>query len=157
MNTLAMDTPLGGLLLCEREQRLCAVKRLDAPPAHREQSVGTSPLLENAKRQLEAYFAGALRGFDLPLAMDGSAFEIAVWQALLRIPYGQTITYGQLAAQIGKPGAARAVGRACGKNPLLIVVACHRVLGSGGKLTGFAAGLQAKKTLLALEGVRTKG
>ncbi len=156
MNALTVQTPIGLLLLCEEENALCAVRRLEEQDTACAEDGGASTLLREARRQLEAYFAGALRAFDLPLRPKGTTFELAVWQALREIPYGQTRTYGQIAAQLGKPGASRAVGRACGKNPLLIVIPCHRVLGGGGKLTGFAAGLDVKRALLAMEGTKIR-
>ena len=103
--------------------------------------------------QLAAYFAGERRDFDLPLAPAGTAFQQRVWDALVAIPYGVTTTYGELADRIGHAGSARAVGAANGANPLAIVVPCHRVVGADGTLTGYAGGLDAKATLLALEGV----
>ncbi len=101
--------------------------------------------------QLEEYFAGRRREFDLPLAPEGTPFQHAVWQALTRIPYGETISYGELARRIGNPQASRAVGLANGANPLPIVVPCHRVIGADGSLTGFGGGLEIKRKLLALE------
>ena len=110
-----------------------------------------APILMEAKRQLEAYFSGERCSFDLPISMRGTAFETAVWTALCGIPHGCTKSYAQIAEEIGRPGAARAVGRACGRNPLLVFVPCHRVIGANGALTGFAAGIPAKKALLSLE------
>jgi methylated-DNA-[protein]-cysteine S-methyltransferase len=104
-----------------------------------------------AAAQLEAYFAGELTRFDVPLEPGGTAFQRTVWAALRAIPYGQTVTYGQLAAAIGAPGSSRAVGLANGKNPVSIVVPCHRVIGSDGSLTGYGGGLPRKRFLLDLE------
>jgi methylated-DNA-[protein]-cysteine S-methyltransferase len=101
--------------------------------------------------KLDAYFAGGLRRFSVPLAPHGSEFQQRVWAALLEIPYGETESYGELAARIGSPGAARAVGLANGKNPIGIVIPCHRVVGSNGSLTGYGGGLDRKKRLLDLE------
>jgi methylated-DNA-[protein]-cysteine S-methyltransferase len=101
--------------------------------------------------QLEAYFAGTLRQFTLDLAPQGTPFQQAVWRALQDIPYGQTTSYGALARQLGNPKASRAVGAANGQNPLAIVIPCHRVVGSTGKLTGYAGGLDTKQALLAFE------
>lgn len=101
--------------------------------------------------QLQAYFAGELKRFHLQLAPEGTAFQRKVWRALEAIPYGETITYGELAARIGNRHASRAVGAATGRNPLAIVIPCHRVVGAGGALTGFGGGLDAKAALLALE------
>ena len=106
-------------------------------------------------RQLNAYFARELEDFDLPLAPPGTAFQLEVWAALRAIPYGETVTYGELARRIGRPRASRAVGAANGANPLPIVVPCHRVVGADGSLTGFGGGLPIKSALLALE--RGKG
>lgn len=108
-------------------------------------------VLLDVERQLDGYFTGTLKEFDLPLDFVGNAFHQQVWTALLTIPYGETRTYGQIAKQIGKPDAARAVGAANGKNPISIVAPCHRVIGANGKLIGFAGGLQAKAYLLNLE------
>lgn len=108
-------------------------------------------LSDEAARQVRQYLAGERRAFDLPLAAEGTDFQRAVWQALGEIPYGQTRTYGEIAAAIGRPGAARAVGAAAGRNPLWLVVPCHRCVGRGGALTGYAGGLWRKERLLALE------
>ena len=102
-------------------------------------------------RQIEAYFDGKLKDFDLPLILDGTAFQLLVWNNLRKIPYGETVSYGQLAKRIGSPDAARAVGLANGSNPIPIIIPCHRVIGSNGDLTGFGGGLPVKKKLLALE------
>ena len=102
--------------------------------------------------QLEAYLAGKLRAFALPLAPHGTAFQVRVWNEIARIPFGATITYAELAARAGAPGAVRAAGAATGRNPLSIVVPCHRVIGSDGTLTGYAGGVDRKRRLLELEG-----
>ena len=107
--------------------------------------------------QLNAYFCGERREFELPLAASGTPFQHQVWEALQRIPYGTTLSYGQLAAQLGNANASRAVGRANATNPIAVVVPCHRVIGSGGKLTGYAGGLTRKETLLQLEQQRRAG
>ena len=112
-----------------------------------------TPLLLEAKRQLEEYFAGLRAGFSLPLNPQGTAFQKKVWQHLEAIPYGQTRTYGQIAAAVGQPTASRAVGGANHNNPIAIVIPCHRVIGANGKLTGYAGGLDIKEKLLRLEGV----
>lgn len=106
-----------------------------------------------AVRQLDEYFRARRRRFDFPIYMDGTPFQRAVWAFLLSIPYGQTYTYGEVAAHIGKPGAARAVGAAVGSNPISIVVPCHRVVGAGGGLGGYGGGLDTKRFLLQLEGI----
>ena len=104
-----------------------------------------------AARQLDAYFAGQLTEFDLPLALAGTDFQRMVWAGLREVPYGQTVSYGELAHRIGRPAASRAVGLANGKNPVAIVVPCHRVIGSDGSMTGYGGGLDRKRFLLALE------
>lgn len=103
-------------------------------------------------RQLDEYFAGTRNGFDFPLRLKGASFDRAVWDVLREIPYGTTVSYGEIAARIGKPGRARAVGAANARNPIAIVVPCHRVVGANGALTGYGGGLDRKRDLLALEG-----
>ncbi|BCJ85478.1 methylated-DNA--[protein]-cysteine S-methyltransferase [Effusibacillus dendaii] len=115
--------------------------------------ISHSPLLDEVRNQLSDYFAGRLRTFTLPLDMRGTPFQKDVWQALPQIPYGTTVSYGQVANMIGKPKAVRAVGAANGANPVPIIVPCHRVIGSNGKLTGYTGGLSIKQFLLELEGV----
>ena len=112
---------------------------------------GTSDHLDGAHAQLDAYFAGRLRRFDVPLDLRGKDFQQQVWTALAAIPFGETRSYGAIAAAIGRPAAPRAVGAANGRNPVSIIVPCHRVVGTGGGLTGFAGGLDVKRRLLALE------
>ena len=113
------------------------------------------PILAEAGRQLTAYFARQLKQFDLPLAPEGTTFQLGVWEELTRIPYGTTISYSELARRIGNPAASRAVGLANGKNPISIVVPCHRVIGASGNLTGFGGGIQRKAALLTLESPET--
>ena len=110
-----------------------------------------STVSDLAASQLREYFAGSRKTFDFPCELRGTSFQLAVWEALRRIPYGQTRTYGQIAAAIGRPKASRAVGMACHRNPLWIVVPCHRVVGSSGALTGYAGGLSMKRMLLGME------
>ena len=105
----------------------------------------------DATEQLDAYFSGTLKQFDLPLVLYGTPFQERVWRALAGIPYGKTVSYGELAREIGRPAAVRAVGAANGKNPVPIVLPCHRVIGSDGRLTGYAGGLGLKQTLLDFE------
>ena len=109
------------------------------------------PLLLEAADQLRAYFAGELRAFDLPLAPDGTAFQLDVWEAVSAIPYGGTASYSAIATAVGRPSACRAVGAANGRNPLPVIVPCHRVIGSAGGLTGYGGGLDRKRSLLDLE------
>ncbi len=151
-----MDSPVGRLTLVGSDDGLAAILwendrpgrvRLNIAAEDRDHAV----LLE-AERQLREYFAGRRKQFELPLAPAGTPFQQKVWDALLKIPFGETRSYSQIARQIGHPGAARAVGAANGRNPLSIVAPCHRVIGSTGKLTGFAGGLETKSHLLTLEG-----
>jgi methylated-DNA-[protein]-cysteine S-methyltransferase len=123
-------------------------KGLPRPPAGAKES---DEMLGGAREQLTEYFAGGRQTFDLALRMEGTPFQRRVWQELARIPYGTTITYGQLAARIGQPTAARAVGLANGRNPISIVVPCHRVIGADGTLIGYGGGLANKRFLLELE------
>jgi methylated-DNA-[protein]-cysteine S-methyltransferase len=115
--------------------------------------VSDQPLLRRAKEQLDQYFAGRRQKFDLPLSSAGTPFQQEVWVVLRNIPAGSTVTYADIARQIGRPKAVRAVGTAVGRNPLCIIVPCHRVLGSGGGLGGYVAGVERKQDLLRLEGV----
>jgi methylated-DNA-[protein]-cysteine S-methyltransferase len=150
-----VPSPLGDLLITSDST---ALTRLYLPsdrrtPASQDPSwkpVSDAVLTETA-RQLTAYFAGELTEFDLPLAAAGTEFQHKVWAALCAIPYGTTATYGEIAAKIGAPTASRAVGLANGRNPIAIVVPCHRVIGANGSLTGYAGGLATKQHLLALE------
>ena len=149
-----IDSPVGPLLLAADEHGLRGIRfarrgRAARPEAGWREDRG--PLRETM-RQLERYFAGQLREFDLPLAPAGTPFQLEVWQALRRIPYGRTISYGELARRVGRPAASRAVGAANGCNPLPIVVPCHRVIGADGSLTGFGGGIEVKRALLELEG-----
>jgi len=109
---------------------------------------GGDPLLDEARSQLQAYFAETLRVFDLPLLLQGTGFQQRVWNELRNIPYGQTVSYGELAGRIGQPKASRAVGLANGRNPISIIVPCHRVIGADGSLTGYGGGLPRKRWLL---------
>lgn len=152
-----LDTPVGRLTLVATDQGLAAILWENDPPRrvrlNLEAEDATHPVLVETERQLREYFAGQRRAFALTLDLAGTDFQRAVWNALLTIPFGETRSYGQIARQIGSPDAVRAVGAANGRNPVSIVAPCHRVIGSTGKLTGFAGGLAAKARLLALEGV----
>jgi methylated-DNA-[protein]-cysteine S-methyltransferase len=148
-----MKSPIGPLMLAGDERGLRLVhfmtgRRPKSP--QRDWTEDKTPFKE-VVRQLEAYFNGKLKDFDLPLILDGTAFQLLVWNNLREIPYGETVSYGQLAKRIGSPDAARAVGLANGSNPIPIIIPCHRVIGSNGDLTGFGGGLPLKKKLLALE------
>jgi methylated-DNA-[protein]-cysteine S-methyltransferase len=148
--------PLGSMLLAASDDGLAGIwfdGQRHGPQAPTWPVVATHPVLDEAVRQLEAYFDGKRAHFDLPLDLrHGTPFQQSVWQALLGIPSGQTTSYAALGRQLGRPTAARAVGAAVGRNPLSIVVPCHRVLGTAGALTGYAGGLHRKTALLRLEG-----
>jgi methylated-DNA-[protein]-cysteine S-methyltransferase len=144
-----IDSPLGELLLAGDGRALTAVHMDGAPGAAWRRDPAP---FRDAADQLRAYFAGELRDFDLPLAPHGTAFQQRVWSALREIPYGRTISYAELAASVGRPRAARAVGAANGQNPIAIVIPCHRVIGAAGALTGYGGGLERKRMLLDLEG-----
>jgi methylated-DNA-[protein]-cysteine S-methyltransferase len=146
-----MESPVGDLVLVAEEGAITGVSFSSEPPAGAVRD-DDMPLLEAAREQLGAYFAGERREFDLPLRLRGTPFQQRVWEELRRVPYGQTTGYGLIAARLGlSKGSARAVGMANGANPVAIVVPCHRVIGSSGKLVGYAGGLDRKRTLLALE------
>lgn len=149
-----IDTPLGPLTALRDQHGLLGLwfdgqkhhpGTLDAP------EVRSDPLFRQVEAGLTAYFRGQVLPQDLPLTPQGTPFQRAVWQALLEIPAGQSRSYGELAARLGKPGSARAVGAAVGRNPVSILIPCHRVLGADGSLTGYAGGLDRKRALLALE------
>ncbi|MCA3014293.1 MAG: methylated-DNA--[protein]-cysteine S-methyltransferase [Myxococcaceae bacterium] len=149
-----IDSPVGRLLLTSDGKGLTGLY----PPAHgRQPAIGAGwqrhdAFFTGVKDQLEAYFAGRLTRFEVSLAAKGTPFQRRVWDALLEVPYGATVTYGEVAARLGCPAAARAVGLANGRNPISIIVPCHRVVGRSGKLTGYAGGLELKRTLLDHEG-----
>ena len=155
-----VDSPFGRLTLVATDNGLAAILwENDAPRRVRlelEAEDGGHPVLLEAERQLGEYFAGRRTEFALTLDLAGTAFQRKVWNALLTIPFGETRSYGQIASQIGNPSAVRAVGAANGRNPVSIVAPCHRVIGSTGKLTGFAGGLEVKARLLTLEGATTR-
>ena len=151
-----MDSPVGPLRLLASDQGLAGVwfergRQGRARPRGDVEDV-RHPVLVEAERQLREYFAGRRQSFDLKLDFVGTPFQRTVWKALLTIPFGQTRSYGQIAKQVGRPSASRAVGAANGQNPVAIVAPCHRVIGSTGALTGFGGGLDVKEQLLRLEG-----
>lgn len=122
---------------------------------HQQTENADNPYLTEAGVQLHEYFSGERKSFDLPCRLKGTPFQEAIWKALEEIPYGETLTYGELAERIGKPGSARAVGGAVGANPIPIIIPCHRVMGTSGAITGYSAGegIPTKKALLDLEGI----
>jgi methylated-DNA-[protein]-cysteine S-methyltransferase len=147
-----MPSPLGPLTLVATDRGLAAVlmetERPGRVPVRLDRRVPSHPWLVAAERQLVDYFAGRRTAFDLPLDVTGTPFQLSVWAALRTIPFGETRSYAQIAGQIGRPRAVRAVGAANGRNPLSIVTPCHRVIGAGGALTGYAGGVDAKRFLL---------
>ena len=159
-----LESPIGKLLVASQDDELRLIRFSTGPkglsgaasgePKADWEDVsgsGVGPIAE-LERQLQAYFEGRLRTFDLPLAPQGSDFQKAVWRALQTIPYGETVTYSAIAKHIRRPKAVRAVGTANGRNPLPILIPCHRVIGVSGQLTGFGGGLDTKRQLLELEG-----
>jgi methylated-DNA-[protein]-cysteine S-methyltransferase len=151
---ITIQSPVGPLRLFARGDELTAL-HLPSSDAPDEERTRTSDVLAAAADQLREYFAGHRRDFDLPLAPQGTGFQQRVWTALLTIPFGQTRSYGQIAAAIGRPAASRAVGAANGRNPIAIIIPCHRVIGSSGELTGYGGGLPTKRWLLGHEGAAT--
>jgi methylated-DNA-[protein]-cysteine S-methyltransferase len=150
MRYAILPSPLGPLMLTGDDHALHGLHLADHhPPA--DAMVRDHARFASEARQLDEYFAGERTAFDFPLRLDGGPFRRRVWEELRRIPYGATATYGELARRLGVPGAARAVGAANARNPIAIVVPCHRVIGSGGALTGYAGGLERKRALLSLE------
>jgi methylated-DNA-[protein]-cysteine S-methyltransferase len=148
-----LESPIGTLLLAGDASGLQQILfSTDGRPARPDPEWQEDPsALTEPVRQLNAYFAGQLEQFDLALLPQGTPFQQTVWSELQKIPYGETISYGELARRIGNPKASRAVGLANGSNPISIVIPCHRVIGSNGKLTGYGGGLPIKEKLLALE------
>jgi methylated-DNA-[protein]-cysteine S-methyltransferase len=162
---LEIASPVGHLLVAAGEQGLTHVlfahrTRENPRRVHRtggEASPAVLRVLAETEKQLREYFAGRRRSFDLPLAARGTEFQRAVWSGLCDIPFGETVSYGELAARVGRAGAVRAVGAANGANPISIIVPCHRVIGRNRRLTGYGGGMDAKKTLLELEGATVFG
>lgn len=151
-----VSSPVGRLTLVAADGGLAAILWENDSPRRVRLNIGPEdvghPVLVETERQLQEYFAGRRTRFSVELALSGTVFQRQVWDALLTIPFGETRSYGQVAKQIGNPAAVRAVGAANGRNPVSIVVPCHRVVGSAGALTGFAGGLDVKAHLLAFEG-----
>jgi len=151
---ISIPSPLGPLRLVARGDELAAL-HLPNDPTPAKEPARVSDILALAADQLREYFAGHRRTFTIPLHPEGTGFQQLVWRALVAIPYGHTRSYGQVAAAIGRPSASRAVGAANGRNPIAIIVPCHRVIGSNGHLTGYGGGMDAKRWLLAHEGAAT--
>jgi len=152
------DTPIGELLLAGEDGALAMIGFPKGSMRRDPESdwiYNEKPLAE-ARRQLQEYFDGERKAFDLPLQLNGTEFQVSVLEALQNIPYGETVSYGEIAKRIGRPKAMRAVGAANGRNPIPIVVPCHRVIGSSGDMTGFGGGIDTKEALLRLEAENTQ-
>ena len=147
MKTAYYSCPLGLLKIGEENGAICQIKCVDKPDAPHH----PTPLSDRAARDLTEYFAGKRTVFTLPIHTAGTPFQQMVWQALLAVPHGETRSYGEIAQAIGKPAAARAVGMACNRNPVWIIIPCHRIVGRNGALTGYEGGLDRKAFLLQLE------
>jgi AraC family transcriptional regulator of adaptative response/methylated-DNA-[protein]-cysteine methyltransferase len=163
LHTTRIETPLGTMIAAATGRGVCMLEYADSRHLESESrqlaaafgvapAEGKNPHLDTLCRQLDEYFAGERREFDIPLDPVGTPFQKEVWEALRRIPYGRTITYGRQAAIIGRPSATRAVANANGRNKISIVLPCHRVIGADGSLTGYGGGMERKKKLLELEG-----
>ncbi len=151
------QSPQGGMLLVAKDEGLAGVffdRQKHQPKKQADwKKKPDHVLLRQAKRELKEYFAGKRKRFEVALAPDGTLFQLSVWKAISTVGFGKTISYGELAQRAGCPGSARAAGAATGRNPLGIIVPCHRIMGANGSLTGYAGGLDRKRALLALEGV----
>lgn len=150
MPVFVYETPIGKVGIEEKENAICKVY-FEEEEKPSELEVWESPLLKEASLQLKSYFEGTLKEFDLPLCPKGTEFMQTVWDAICMVPYGQTISYSELARKIERPRAQRAVGRACNRNPIPIFIPCHRIIGANNQLIGYGGGLHIKKALLLLE------
>ena len=151
MISCVYESPVGQLTLVSNGEALVELNFENGRYAKSAQPVGDDKVLKQARRELDAYFAGKLKSFTVPVAPQGTEFQRKAWEALQKIPYGATRSYAQQAAAVGNPNAVRAVGSANGRNPVAIIIPCHRVIGSNGSLTGFGGGMACKKQLLDLE------
>jgi methylated-DNA-[protein]-cysteine S-methyltransferase len=154
---LIPESPVGTLTLAaDDDERLCRLEFGEWSPRARAAEIvrveEADGVIAETLQQLDEYFAGTRRDFDVPLAPHGTLFQLAVWDALRAIPYGETTSYGDIARSVGRPNAVRAVGQANGRNPIAIIVPCHRVIGSDRSLTGYGGGIERKRYLLGLEG-----
>jgi methylated-DNA-[protein]-cysteine S-methyltransferase len=146
----SFPTPFGFVTLTAEAEKITSVEL-----CKKAKSLGFSKVLEDAAKQVDLYLKGSLSRFNLPLKVSGTPFQLAVWKAIAKVPFGKTVSYGEIATSIGKPLATRAVGAAVGANPTPLLVGCHRVLGSNGSLTGYSGGqgIKTKKLLLDFEGI----
>lgn len=145
-----LDTPIGILIIEARDQAVCTISLAREDQVIPEES-GNEPVLDQTKQELQEYFGGKRTAFTFAMNAEGTSFQKSVWNALLTIPFGETKSYGEIAKAVGNPKSSRAVGMACNKNPIMIAVPCHRVLGAGGAMTGYAGGVPVKEALLDLE------
>ena len=148
MYKITINSPVGILRIVSDGKSVTELKTIPAPDASTD---AECTVLMRAKDELARYFAGTLTAFSVPLTPKGTEFQRNVWNALMQIPYGQTVTYGEIARAIQKETASRAVGQACGMNPIWILIPCHRVVGANGLITGYAGGIEMKRSLLSLE------
>lgn len=155
LSVMTIPSPVGSLVLRTSNKGLVSIDRGKAARVKGEAKAESNLAL--AARELDAYFAGKLRKFTVPLDLQGTPFQLQVWSTLRKIPFGKAVSYGEEARMLGKPKAARAVGSANGRNPIPIIVPCHRVVAGDGSLGGYSAGLPMKRKLLALEGVSVAG
>lgn len=151
MNKTVIDSPIGKIAIFAENEKII---RLELKTEQKADSVKTEKVLAEAEKQLFEYFSGERKIFELEYEFSGTEFQKSVWNELLKIPFGKTKTYGEIAKEIGNPKAGRAVGSACNKNPLPIIVPCHRVIGANGKLTGFACGTKTKEWFLGHEAMQ---
>jgi methylated-DNA-[protein]-cysteine S-methyltransferase len=148
LNEATYESPIGKMLIVTSGEGVVEVSFLRDPEGERGDSGKAEDLSETCRRQLDEYFSGQRKNFDIPLDLRGTPFQLSVWRTLLLIPFGDTWSYGKVAGQIGRPKASRAVGGANHRNPVSIIVPCHRVVGSGGDLTGYGGGLWRKEWLI---------
>jgi methylated-DNA-[protein]-cysteine S-methyltransferase len=146
----SFPTPFGFITITAEDEKITSVEL-----CKKVSSLGSSKVLQDAAKQIDSYLKGSLPKFSLPIKVSGTPFQLAVWKAIAKVPFGKTVSYGEIAKAIGKPLASRAVGAAVGANPTPLLVGCHRVLGSNGSLTGYSGGqgLKTKKLLLDFEGI----
>ena len=148
---ILVHTPIGTLAVFARDGAVCKIRLACPEDGEAAPAETAQPVLRQAALEIEEYFTGVRKDFTFLMQAQGTVFQKRVWQALSRIPYGELRTYGEIAAEVDNPRGSRAVGMACNKNPIMIAVPCHRVVGAGGKLTGYAYGTNMKQQLLALE------
>jgi methylated-DNA-[protein]-cysteine S-methyltransferase len=151
LEQIQLESPVGTLVLSAKDGMVTEIYQTMEQEMNLPLSSATEPVLNHAAAELREYFAGMRTSFSFPMQADGTPFQESVWDALLKIPYGDTRTYGQIALAIGNPKASRAVGMACNRNPIMIAVPCHRVIGADGSLTGYAPGTELKQIVLDLE------